>query len=127
MDEDRVPSVGGSIPGLAGLVDRHTENTRGWVDKGCEVSGGLSGRWVQQSQAARLLAEDGTQADGWRSLLGQVSAADVHGSWRRGVLLALARSERAHGLLDRHIADLVANDGAMLGELDAMGYFSWKD
>lgn len=67
--------------------------------------------------AARLLAEDGTQADGWRSLLEQVSAADVHGSWRRGVLLALARSERAHGLLDRHIADLVANDGAMLGEL----------
>ena len=67
--------------------------------------------------AARLLAEEGTQPDGWHSLLEQVSAAEVHGSWRRSVLLALARSERAHGLLDRHIADLVANDGATLSEL----------
>ncbi len=72
-------------------------------------------RGVEMS--ARLLAEDGTRAHGWRSLLEQVSPADVHGSWRRSVLLALARSERAHGLLDRHIADLVANDGAVLGEL----------
>lgn len=67
--------------------------------------------------AARLLAEDASQADAWRSLLEQVSAADVHGSWRRSVLLALARSERAHSLLDAHMAVLFASDGAMLGEL----------
>lgn len=67
--------------------------------------------------AARLHAENGSDAAAWRTLLERVSALSAHGSWRRSVLLALARSERAFELLDRCLPELVANDAALLAEL----------
>jgi hypothetical protein len=66
---------------------------------------------------ARLHAENGSETTTWRALLERASAPDVHGSWRRAVLLALARSERARDLLDRCLPELAANDAALLAEL----------
>lgn len=67
--------------------------------------------------AARLHAENGSDATAWRTLLDRVSAPSAHGSWRRSVLLALVRSERARDLLDRCLPELAAADAALLAEL----------
>lgn len=67
--------------------------------------------------AARLHAENGSDATAWRTLLDLVSAPSAHGSWRRSVLLALARSERARELLDRCLPELAAADASLLSEL----------
>lgn len=66
---------------------------------------------------ARLHVENDSETTAWRALLERASAPDVHGSWRRAVLLALARSERARDLLDRCVPELAANDAALLAEL----------
>nr|WP_297384458.1 hypothetical protein [uncultured Roseateles sp.] len=67
--------------------------------------------------AARLHAENGEDAAAWQTLLRRVSAPGAHGSWRRAVLLALARSERALELLQRLLPVLAADAAALLTEL----------
>lgn len=67
--------------------------------------------------AARLHAEYGTDASGWRTLLRQVSVADAHGSWRRAVLLAPARSERSTEVLNWCLSDLETRDAPLLAEI----------
>lgn len=67
--------------------------------------------------AARLHVERQVDAKGWHGLLAQVSATGVHGSWKRIVLLALSRSERAAESLTRCQPALFAEDGALLREL----------
>jgi hypothetical protein len=67
--------------------------------------------------AARLHAEVGSGAVAWRALLDKMSAPGAHGSWRRTVLLALARSERSQEMLNRCLPELVADDAKLLGDL----------
>ncbi|WP_200958309.1 hypothetical protein [Massilia sp. Root335] len=67
--------------------------------------------------AARLHAEIELDAAGWQDLLEKVSVTGTHGSWKRAVLLALARSERASEILDRCLPVLSTNDAAPLCEL----------
>ncbi|MFA6232265.1 MAG: hypothetical protein WC617_19155 [Rhodanobacter sp.] len=68
--------------------------------------------------AARLHAELGTDARGWRDLLTQVSAAGAHGSWRRSVLLAPVRSERSAEVLGKCLPDIEGEEDArLLGEI----------
>ncbi|MDI3560217.1 hypothetical protein [Bradyrhizobium sp. Arg816] len=67
--------------------------------------------------AARLHTELGSDATAWRALLDRVSAPGVHGSWRRVVLLALARSERADEVLNRCLPALAANNAELLADL----------
>jgi len=67
--------------------------------------------------AARLHAENGQDTTDWQTLLQRVSDPGAHGSWRRLVLLALARSERALELLNRFLPVLAADDAVMLNEL----------
>lgn len=67
--------------------------------------------------AARLHAELGSDETAWRALLDRVSVPGAHGSWRRAVLLALARSERAEELLNRCFAALAADDAKSLADL----------
>lgn len=67
--------------------------------------------------AARLHAEFGTDATAWSALLDQVSAPGAHGSWRRAVLLALARSERAEEMLNRCLPALAADNAVLLADL----------
>ncbi|WP_206734129.1 hypothetical protein [Bradyrhizobium nanningense] len=67
--------------------------------------------------AARLHAELGTDATAWRALLDRVSAPGAHGSWRRAVFLALARSERADEVLNRCLPALAANKAELLADL----------
>lgn len=81
--------------------------------------------------AARMLAEglapaehqqggDAAVANAFGSLLAAVSQAEAHGSWRRCVLLAMARTERSELAINRCSEQLVANGGALLQEL--IGY-----
>lgn len=67
--------------------------------------------------AARLHAEIGPDATGWRALLAQVSTAGAHGSWRRSVLLAPVRSECSADALDRCLPDLETADAPLLAEI----------
>lgn len=67
--------------------------------------------------AARLFAEFGDEAARWRVLLDRVSRPGAHGSWRRAVLLALPRSERADEVLNRCLAALSADNAEALGDL----------
>lgn len=67
--------------------------------------------------AARLHAEFGTGATDWRGMLDRVSVAGAHGSWRRAVLLALARSERAEEMLTRCLPALAESNAESLADL----------
>ena len=69
--------------------------------------------------AARLHAEQGTNSQGWRDLLEQVSLSDSHGSWRRAVLLALVRSERSAEAIDNCLPDLAdgGDDACRLSDI----------
>lgn len=67
--------------------------------------------------AARLHAEFGSDATAWRALLDRVSVPGAHGSWRRAVLLALARSERAEETLNRCLLALAADNAELLADL----------
>jgi hypothetical protein len=66
---------------------------------------------------ARLNAEIGTDVEAWRNLLVRVSVSGAHGSWKRAVLLALARSERADLALTRCLPALAADNAALLADL----------
>jgi hypothetical protein len=67
--------------------------------------------------AARLHAEFGSDATAWRALLDRVSVSGAHGSWRRAVLLALARSERAAEALSRCLPALAVDNAKLLADL----------
>ncbi len=67
--------------------------------------------------AARLHAEFGSDATAWRALLDRVSVPGAHGSWRRAVLLAPARSERAEEALNRCLPALAADNAESLSDL----------
>lgn len=67
--------------------------------------------------AARLHAEAATGMAGWKALLERVSGPHAHGSWKRAVLLALARSERAHDALEGCLPALSADNAALFGDL----------
>jgi hypothetical protein len=67
--------------------------------------------------AARFFLERHSDDARWRELLNCVSRADAHGSWRRGVLLAIVRSEAAEELLERTSASLLADRACLLCEL----------
>ncbi|WP_409970435.1 hypothetical protein [Piscinibacter sp.] len=67
--------------------------------------------------AARLHSESGNDATAWRALLDRVSLPGAHGSWRRAVLLALARSERAQEALNRCLPALAADHAELLSDL----------
>ena len=67
--------------------------------------------------AARFAIERAADSTAWTALLERFSADDVHGSWRRAVLLALVRSEIATDLLGRAAALLFADRAKLLREL----------
>lgn len=67
--------------------------------------------------AARMHAEFGNDTSAWRALFDQVSVPGAHGSWRRAVLLALARSERAEDVLNRCLPALAADNAEPLADL----------
>ena len=67
--------------------------------------------------AARLHAETANGMTGWKALLDRVSKPQAHGSWKRAVLLALARSERAHDALEGCLPALSADNAALFGDL----------
>ncbi|WP_258187846.1 hypothetical protein [Trinickia symbiotica] len=67
--------------------------------------------------AARLHAELGSDATAWQALLDRVSVPGAHGSWRRAVLLALSRSERAGEVLNRCLPALAADNAKSLADL----------
>jgi hypothetical protein len=71
-------------------------------------------------RAVELLARDSLEhgaLNRWRGLLECVSAPGQHLAWRRGVLLALVRSEAALAALDLAAQDLLAEDGRLLQDL----------
>lgn len=67
--------------------------------------------------AGRRALERSADDDAWRGILERMSAPDVHGSWRRAVVLGLVRSEIGTDLLKRAEKTLLANDGALAREL----------
>lgn len=67
--------------------------------------------------AARMHAEFSADATGWQAMLELVSVPGAHGSWRRAVLLALSRSERAQDVLNRCLPVLATNGAAVLCDL----------
>lgn len=71
-------------------------------------------------RAVELLARDSLEhgaLDAWRGLLERVSAPGRHSAWRRGVFLALVRSEAALAALDLAAQELLAGDGRLLQDL----------
>lgn len=66
---------------------------------------------------ARWRAEQTDGAARWVELLALVSRDGAHGSWRRGVLLALVRSEQYRSVLDRMLDVVQAEDGRVLCDL----------
>ena len=64
--------------------------------------------------ARQILERDHSK---WASLLAQLSADGVHGSWRRAALLALVRSEIGVELLDRVSNEMLAQGAELLREL----------
>lgn len=67
--------------------------------------------------AARMAIERATDGTRWQTLIERLSVEGVHGSWRRGVLLALVRSEIGGQLLVRVSSLLFTNRASMLREL----------
>jgi hypothetical protein len=67
--------------------------------------------------AARLAIETATDNTQWAALLDRLSQPGIHGSWRRGVLLALVRSETGMPVLDRASRSLLDDKGKLLREL----------
>lgn len=67
--------------------------------------------------AARMALERTTDGMRWQLVLERVSGEQMHGSWRRAVLLALVRSEISWQLLARVSSLLFANRASMLREL----------
>lgn len=67
--------------------------------------------------AARMAIERATDGVKWHALVDRLSQAEVHRSWRRAALLALARSEAAEALLQRASPELFANGAELLREL----------
>jgi hypothetical protein len=67
--------------------------------------------------AARLAIEDDPSGQRWLSLLEAVEREGCHGSWRRPVLLALPRSERALPLLQALEPALLENKGQRLADI----------
>lgn len=71
-------------------------------------------------RAVELLARHSLEhgvLDAWRGLLERVSAPGRHSAWRRGVLLALVRSEAAIATLDLAAQDLLTDGGRLLQDL----------
>lgn len=66
--------------------------------------------------AARMTAERATDGLEWKSFLERLSGDGTHKSWRRAVLLALARSEAAEAILPRVQPVLFANQALLLRE-----------
>ncbi len=64
--------------------------------------------------AARMALERTADGIRWQSFLERVSGEQVHGSWRRAVLLALVRSEISWQLLARVSNLLFANRASMI-------------
>jgi hypothetical protein len=67
--------------------------------------------------AARYALERTADSSAWQSLLERVSRDDIHGSWRRAVLLALVRSEAAADVLTKALPALFADRARLLREL----------
>lgn len=67
--------------------------------------------------AARLHLERSDDATAWQALLNRVTSVGSHGSWRRTVLLAPARTEVAGDVLTRCLPALADNHAALLIEL----------
>lgn len=67
--------------------------------------------------AARMAIERATDGVRWHTLVDRLSQAEVHRSWRRATILALARSEASRALLLRASPELLANGAALLREL----------
>ena len=67
--------------------------------------------------AARLAIEESADADAWQRLLHKLSDPEVHGSWRRAIVIALVRSEISDEVLTRAEGVLLAHDGALLRDL----------
>lgn len=67
--------------------------------------------------AARATLELAADSAGWQSLFESLSRDGIHGSWRRAVLLALVRSERARDLLQSASPYLFSDNARVLREL----------
>lgn len=67
--------------------------------------------------AARIAIERNEKEESWVALLQRLSAPGVHVSWRRAVLLALARSELWAQTLTRAGLPLLADQATLLREL----------
>lgn len=67
--------------------------------------------------SARLALDVDPTGERWLRLLGDAAGENVHGSWRRPILLALPRAEKAAERLQVLKPKLLANDGAVLAEL----------
>jgi ABC-type cobalamin/Fe3+-siderophores transport system ATPase subunit len=67
--------------------------------------------------AARLALEADATGQRWLSLLAAVEQDGCHGSWRRPILLALPRSERAFMLLQGLEGALLQDKGRRLGDI----------
>lgn len=66
---------------------------------------------------ARIKIENASDPNGWLELLDTLSRADIHGSWRRAVMLALVRTEFSIRALDTAAPVLLTNEGELLREL----------
>lgn len=67
--------------------------------------------------AARFVLERSDNGQTWVEYLKRVSHNGAHASWRRWALLAILRSELSSTLLDRAVASLFENSGALMREL----------
>ena len=67
--------------------------------------------------AARMAIERAADGIAWRNLLNRLSGEGIHKSWRRAVLLALARSEAADAILPLVQPVLFADHALLLCEL----------
>lgn len=67
--------------------------------------------------SARLALDADPTGDRWLRLVADATSDNAHGSWRRPILLALPRAEKAAERLQALKPRLLANDGAILAEL----------
>jgi ABC transporter len=67
--------------------------------------------------AARIALEGHGDAKDWSAILQRLRAPAVNASWQRAAILALVRSENSAEVLSLAEADLLAQDGAILGDL----------
>ena len=85
---------------------------------GLDRSAPISPRVARGIEFAGRLALEGRQdCTAWLGLLARLSPAGAHGSWRRQAVLAIVRSEIGSELLERCSSTLLANGGALFGEL----------